>query len=272
MFWLSIVGIAPPPNRAQADGSLSRGLRRPKIEAIAFDLGNTLLPFSLNACFGIYSYHTGLPPYLIDQIFWECIDLLERGMDPTNGKVFEGSREERYQQAACSLFRRFNRRVNDLRNDRGMSAFINPPIYLEQFLRIFNGSVLTFDLDRFRFLEKIRRHYPIAIVTNTNPIHLHYLYRKNPFSKILTGNRIVASCEIGARKPEVVIWEKTIEVLGVEPEECVFVDDNVSFVWQWKRNWRYTRGVDAPGVVSSPSNFYGTMRSLAAMGVRWDGM
>lgn len=48
-------------------------------------------------------------------------------------------------------------------------------------------------------------------------------YPRDQFADLF--DAVVISCEIGMRKPEERIFRHTAELLGLEPDECVFVDD-----------------------------------------------
>ena len=76
-------------------------------------------------------------------------------------------------------------------------------------------------------LEVIRRlsnnGYKVGALTNTEKTHFEYNKRIGLFVPF---NVVVASCEVGMRKPEDIrIYELTARKLGAEKENIVYVDD-----------------------------------------------
>ncbi|MBI2068879.1 MAG: HAD-IA family hydrolase [Candidatus Yanofskybacteria bacterium] len=66
----------------------------------------------------------------------------------------------------------------------------------------------------------------LAVVSNINECHFEYVQRKWPevFSDF---DYLALSFRVGSRKPHPRIWLNAIERLGVMPEECFFIDDQM---------------------------------------------
>lgn len=252
---------------------------------IAFDSGNTVIPFNFECVVERCSTFTGLPLKVIDQFFADTRPALERGKDPLTQKPLDTSdRVRAFQQALMALYHMFIERVNEEREKRGLPIFREPIFTVEKFYQVFTDNVCWFDRKRAEFLAKLSKRYRIALATNTDPIYLYHLanplavssssggtFYRNPMRRIFTPYPIIASCEIGACKPEPAFWEKIAEVLNLPPEEIIFVDDSETNVNGWIEYWG-KRGIESRAILAVAFNFYRIVRNLAAEGVVWDGM
>ncbi len=78
-------------------------------------------------------------------------------------------------------------------------------------------------LPPWKIMLKLKKHYPIAILTNN--------FRNGPetFTKLLNvsirGCQIVNSAKIGVRKPHAKFYDIALKKLKVKPSEIVFIDD-----------------------------------------------
>lgn len=75
-----------------------------------------------------------------------------------------------------------------------------------------------------RLIEKLKQKGIICILcTNNEKYRIQYLKEKFKINKIF--DHIVASCDIGARKPNKKIFEKITEITELSPSEIVFFDN-----------------------------------------------
>ncbi len=84
--------------------------------------------------------------------------------------------------------------------------------------------------DRLELLLKIKKHYSVNLLSNTNEVHwrmaeedfFHYkgLHADDFF------DRIFLSCRLGVEKPAPLIFEKVAEGLGAAPADILFFDDS----------------------------------------------
>jgi HAD superfamily hydrolase (TIGR01509 family) len=106
---------------------------------------------------------------------------------------------------------------------------------------IFNTKLLP----PWRLLLKVRRQYPIAILTNN--------YRTGPrtFAKLLKINlgpyKIINSSLLGVRKPHADYYRLALRRLRLKPEELIFIDDVPANVAGAKRlgipSFRYNKNM-----------------------------
>jgi HAD superfamily hydrolase (TIGR01509 family) len=77
-----------------------------------------------------------------------------------------------------------------------------------------------------------------VLLSNTNRIHFEGILANYPLLRHF--DRYVLSYEVGAMKPDTLIYEKAIKAAGCRPEECFFTDDIEEYVEGAKR-----MGIDA---------------------------
>jgi putative hydrolase of the HAD superfamily len=79
-----------------------------------------------------------------------------------------------------------------------------------------------------RLLVRIKKHYPLYLISNTNALHFTHL--KKHFKLLRHFDRKFPSHEVGARKPCLAIYRRVLKKIGLRPEETVFIDDMKSFI------------------------------------------
>ncbi len=100
----------------------------------------------------------------------------------------------------------------------------------EQIDTAWNSMLLDIPEERFSWIESLKDHYQLCILSNTNVIHVDAFHRI--FEKQTPYNhpsdlfeKLFYSCELGMRKPDENIYEEVIKEMGVEPGQAVFYDD-----------------------------------------------
>ena len=79
-----------------------------------------------------------------------------------------------------------------------------------------------------KIIKKLKqKNYKLACLSNTIPPHLVYNKRKDNYSIF---DVLVISCEVGMRKPEKDIFQYVLKKLNVQPEEALFIDDDITFI------------------------------------------
>ena len=82
-----------------------------------------------------------------------------------------------------------------------------------------NNAMLAYILDIKNKVNKI------AVLSNMNIETLNYV--KENFSWIKKFDETIFSCEVGHNKPEKEIYERCIEKIGLNPVDCVLIDDSI---------------------------------------------
>lgn len=98
------------------------------------------------------------------------------------------------------------------------------------FLPIWNEIFFFTPKNRFVYnlAKTLKSHYKIALLSNINILHFEYL--KNNFPVFDAFDHIIASFEVGFKKPHPLIYQKTLEILGVLPQTVFYTDDRAELV------------------------------------------
>lgn len=102
----------------------------------------------------------------------------------------------------------------------------------EQIDACWNAMLLGIPLEKLQLLNRLRQHYNVLLLSNTNEIHLHYI--NNTILSKLTGetsldiyfHKAYYSQRLLMRKPDAEIFEYVLEENKVNPSETLFFDDN----------------------------------------------
>jgi putative hydrolase of the HAD superfamily len=78
-----------------------------------------------------------------------------------------------------------------------------------------------------------RRHRLMAL-SNTNALHVDYM--RDRLGVLPLFEHVVASCEVGARKPHAAIYEHAIGVAGCAPAEILYIDDRLENLTAGRRH------------------------------------
>ena len=77
-------------------------------------------------------------------------------------------------------------------------------------------------------VARLAAHYPLYLLSNTNPLHFQYIKEHYPLLRHF--RRFILSYEVGSRKPEPGIFQALIRAMGQPPEQCLYLDDKLPFV------------------------------------------
>lgn len=106
----------------------------------------------------------------------------------------------------------------------------------KEIINAWNAMLLGWNPDRFDFLQVLRRHYNVFLLSNTNEIHIDWVRRdlKNihnihRFEDVFF-DKVYYSHEIKMRKPSREIFEYLAEDAQINPLESLFVDDLIENV------------------------------------------
>jgi FMN phosphatase YigB (HAD superfamily) len=167
--------------------------RRPR-ELLVFDIGNVLLRFDMDRA--ARNFEAG-----------------ERGVGARLKRLLWGSPEgERFETGRLSGpgFHRLLRRRLGLR--MGYAGFC----------RAFN-HIFTPVTANLRLLRRLARRRPVALLSNTNPIHWRYIFRAYPALK--AARWAYSSHQLGVLKPDPRAYRRLSRRTGVPLDRMVFVDD-----------------------------------------------
>ncbi len=93
----------------------------------------------------------------------------------------------------------------------------------EKILNAFDSIIVEDNQEIIPLVENIRRHYRIAILSNTCISHWEKVQRISSLIKLFPD--VFTSFQLGAMKPSPIVYEKVCESMNVEPHEVIFIDD-----------------------------------------------
>lgn len=135
-------------------------------------------------------------------------------------------------QQQMDLFDRFDRGQipeNDFRmellNYHGLRH-----ISAKQFDEAWNQIIVDMPEDVLKCLTQLRQHFNLFLLSNTNSIHIRYLYSFLQKKRGVTNfeayfSRVYYSFKMGSRKPETKIFEHVLADSKIDPRRTLFIDD-----------------------------------------------
>ncbi len=167
----------------------------PATRAVLFDLGNVLVSFSHDLMVRQVAACLGVSETEVRALFMEggLLAAYERGRTTT---------EEMYEQIIQIARRRPS--LEELIEAASNIFWPNPEM----------ETIVT---------ELLQRGVPLAVVSNTCPIHIDWITARYPFFRDIPHK--VLSYEVGAAKPDRRMYERALSLVGTRPEETLFFDD-----------------------------------------------
>lgn len=98
----------------------------------------------------------------------------------------------------------------------------------EQFSEIWNRVLDPKPQVDISFLENLSKRYTLAVLSNTDPIHVAELEKKFDFFRFFPQR--IYSCVVGASKPSPVIFREALIACKVTADNAVYIDDIPAYV------------------------------------------
>jgi glucose-1-phosphatase len=93
----------------------------------------------------------------------------------------------------------------------------------EQFSEVWNSALCPEPMQSEEFLEKLSRNYRLALLSNTDPIHMSHEEERFPFFRFFPTR--IYSFRVGASKPDPIIYREALRACKVRAEEAIYIDD-----------------------------------------------
>ncbi|HKV24087.1 MAG TPA: HAD family phosphatase [Candidatus Acidoferrum sp.] len=171
-----------------------------RFRAIIFDIGRVLVRVDVaRAMQGLVS-GTSLTPGEL----WSAIEKDPRWPDWQEGRV--GERD---------WYLHLNKRLG------GRLSF-------EQFTEAWNRALDPNPIHSDELFKSLGKRYRLALLSNTDPIHVHHLEQTYSFFAYFPVRTY--SCSLGASKPNPLIYRKTLDALKVRASEAIYIDDIAQYV------------------------------------------
>lgn len=98
--------------------------------------------------------------------------------------------------------------------------------------RAWNAMLVGLPKDKINLLQRLQSQYQVMILSNTNTIHIDYVYRHMlPLVSEATSfdqlaHKVYYSHIMGLRKPDPAIYQRVLDENNLLAEETLFLDDN----------------------------------------------
>jgi glucose-1-phosphatase len=202
-----------------------------KFRAIIFDIGRVLIRVDISRAIDGLASGLALTP----QDIWSAIQNDPRWLDWQEGRI--------------------SPRDWHLHLTKRLGASLT----FEQFSEVWNRALDPNPIHSESFLENLSKNYRLAVLSNTDPIHMSYEEARFPFFRFFPIR--IYSFRVGASKPDPVIYRQALQACRVRAEEAVYIDDVVAYVEAAQR-------LGMTGIVfQSPEQLRSDFRDL---GIRFD--
>jgi glucose-1-phosphatase len=173
----------------------SKKLAPKKMRAIIFDIGRVLVRLDIAGAMGGLAGTISLTP----QETWAAIEHDPRWRDWQEGRMSPRD----WQLHIC-------RRLG-----------VN--LTFEQFSNIWNRVLDPTPLLDGAFLESLSKRYCLAVLSNTDPIHVAELEKRFDFFRFFKHR--IYSCVVGASKPSPLIFRAALQACKTTADNAIYIDD-----------------------------------------------
>ena len=166
-----------------------------KFRAIIFDIGRVLIQVDIHRAMAGLASDLKLTP----QEVWSAIENDPRSLDWQEGRISPQD---------WHLY---------------LSKRLGGALTFEQFKQVWNSALAPEPIQPEPFLEKLSKNYRLALLSNTDPIHMSEAEARFPFFRYFPTR--IYSFRVGASKPNPLIYAGALRACRVRAEEAIFIDD-----------------------------------------------
>ena len=170
-----------------------------KFRAIIFDIGRVLIRVDVSRAMDGLASGLSLTP----QEAWSAIEKDPRWLDWQEGRI--------------------SRRDWHLH----LSKRLGTSLTFEQFSEVWNRALDPNPIHAESFLENLSKNYRLALLSNTDPIHMSNEEARFPFFRFFPIR--IYSYRVGASKPDPLIYREALQACKVRAEEAVYIDDIAAY-------------------------------------------
>ena len=171
----------------------------PRFRAIIFDIGRVLIRVDISRAMDGLASGLSLTPADV----WTAIQRDPRWLDWQEGRI-----SPRYWH--LHLMKRL-----------GVS------FTFEQFSEVWNRALDPIPIQPEPFLEKLSQNYRLALLSNTDPIHMSNEETRFPFFRLFPIR--IYSYRVGVSKPDPLIYREALRACKVRAEEALYIDDVAAY-------------------------------------------
>jgi len=170
-----------------------------KFRAIIFDIGRVLIRVDVSRAMDGLASGLSLTP----QEAWSAIEKDPRWLDWQEGRI--SPRDWHLH----------------------LSKRLGTSLTFEQFSEVWNRALDHNPIHSESFLENLSKNYRLALLSNTDPIHMSLAEARFPFFRFFPIR--IYSYRVGASKPDPLIYREALQACKVRAEEAVYIDDIAAY-------------------------------------------
>jgi putative hydrolase of the HAD superfamily len=202
-----------------------------KFRAIIFDIGRVLIRVDISRAMDGLASGLALTP----QEVWSAIEKDPHWLDWQEGRI---SPTDWHLHLAKRL---------------GIS------LTFEEFSEVWNRALDPKPIHSEAFLERLSKNYRLALLSNTDPIHMSHGEARFPFFRFFPIR--IYSYRVGASKPDPIIYRQALQACKIGADEAVYIDDVAAYAEAAQR-------LGITGIVfQSPEQLQSDLRNL---GIQFD--
>ena len=171
------------------------------IRAIIFDIGRVLVRLDLRQTQSVLANGSSLTP----EELWSALENDPRWKDWQEGRISP-------RDWHLNLTRRFGIALS-----------------FDDFVRAWNSTLDPQPIQPDSLFEYLSRNYRLALLSNTDPIHVSHLESTYSFYAYFPRSARIYSCVVGAAKPNPLIFREALSACKVTAEQAVYIDDIAAF-------------------------------------------
>ena len=109
-----------------------------------------------------------------------------------------------------------------------LSKRLGSQLKFEEFSEVWNRALIPEPMQETALFERLARKYRLALLSNTDPIHLAYMEPRYDFFRHFPVR--IYSCSVGASKPNPLVYREALRGVRTQANESVYIDDVPAYV------------------------------------------
>jgi glucose-1-phosphatase len=111
-----------------------------------------------------------------------------------------------------------------------ISKRLGSPLKFEEFREAWNRTLDPVPLQSDDLFASIARKHKLALLSNTDPIHVAHLESSFSFFRFFPRPARIYSCSVRASKPSPVVFQAALKAVKTPASQAVFIDDIFEYV------------------------------------------
>lgn len=177
-------------------------MANPRLRAVIFDIGRVLVKLDIARAMEGLSHGISLSP----EELWSAIEKDPSWHDWQEGRI-----------SPHDWYLHITKRLGS-------------PLKFDEFRDAWNRTLDPVPLQSDDLFDALARKYKLALLSNTDPIHVVQLESTFSFFKFFPSSARIYSCAVRASKPSPVIFQAALKAVKTPAERAIFIDDILEHV------------------------------------------